>query len=45
MVDAGLDIPHGENVIPSDDRLAGNHISDSVAAAVESTKNAIEEAY
>jgi|TARA_B110000438_G_C15703079_1_gene601921 large subunit ribosomal protein L18 len=45
MVDAGLDIPHGENVLPGEDRLAGAHISDEVASAVESTKNAIEEAY
>ncbi|NCG43449.1 MAG: 50S ribosomal protein L18 [Euryarchaeota archaeon] len=45
MVDAGLDIPHGENVLPSEDRLSGAHISDEVASAVESTKNAIEEAY
>jgi large subunit ribosomal protein L18 len=45
MVDAGLDIPHGENVLPDEGRLAGAHISDAIAAAVESTKNAIEEAY
>jgi large subunit ribosomal protein L18 len=45
MVDAGLEIPHGDNVLPDDERLAGAHISDAVAAAVESTKNAIEEAY
>jgi large subunit ribosomal protein L18 len=45
MVDAGLEIPHGENVLPDESRLAGAHISDAVAAAVESTKNAIEEAY
>jgi large subunit ribosomal protein L18 len=45
MVDAGLDIPHGENVLPDEGRIAGAHISDAVAAAVESTKNAIEEAY
>ena len=45
MVDAGLEIPHGENVLPGEDRLAGAHISDDVASAVESTKNAIEGAY
>lgn len=45
MVDAGLEIPHGDNVLPGDDRLAGSHISDDIATAVESTKNAIEEAY
>lgn len=45
MVDAGLEIPHGEKVLPGEDRLAGAHISDDVASAVESTKNAIEGAY
>jgi len=45
MVDAGLEIPHGENVLPDEGRLAGAHINEAIAAAVESTKNAIEEAY
>ena len=45
MVDAGLEIPHGENVLPDEGRIAGAHISDAIATAVESTKNAIEEAY
>ena len=44
MVDAGLDIPHGEDVLPDAERVNGNHISDSIAKAVETTKKAIEEA-
>lgn len=44
MVDAGLEIPHNEDVLPSDDRISGTHIDDSVAAAVESAKKSIEEA-
>ena len=44
MVDAGLDIPHGDGVLPSDDRVNGAHIDESLAAAVEAAKNAIEEA-
>ena len=44
MVDAGLDVPHGEGIMPSDDRVNGAHINDSLAAAVEAAKNAIEEA-
>lgn len=44
MVDAGLDIPHNEDVLPSDDRISGAHIDDSVAAAVQSAKKSIEEA-
>jgi len=27
-LDAGLDIPHGEEVLPDDDRIKGQHISD-----------------
>ena len=45
MVDAGLDIPHGDQVLPDDDRVNGAHIGDNVAGAVESTKKTIEEAY
>ena len=44
MVDAGLEIPHGEEVLPSDDRINGSHIDDSIAKAVESAKKSIEEA-
>ena len=42
MVDAGLDVPHGADVLPDDDRVNGTLIDDSIAAAVESTKKAIE---
>jgi large subunit ribosomal protein L18 len=44
MVDAGLGVPHSEDIFPSEERLAGAHIDDSIAGAVESTKTAIEEA-
>ena len=45
MIDAGLDIPHGEDVLPDDDRVNGAHIDEKIGAAVESTKKNIEEAY
>lgn len=45
MVDSGLEVPHGEDVLPDEDRLSGAHIADDVAAAVETTKNNIEEAF
>ena len=45
MVDAGLEIPHGESVLPSEDRLNGAHIDDSYASAVEATKTKIEVAF
>ena len=44
MVDAGMEIPHGENVLPDDDRINGSHIDDSIAKAVEVAKKSIEEA-
>jgi len=45
MIDAGLEIPHGEDVLPSEERIMGSHIDESLATAVESTKKSIEEAH
>jgi large subunit ribosomal protein L18 len=45
MVDAGMDIPHSDAVLPEENRINGEHISDKVSAAVESTKTKIEGAY
>ena len=44
MVDAGMEIPYGESVLPDDDRINGSHIDDSIAKAVEAAKKSIEEA-
>ena len=44
-VDAGLEIPHGESVLPVEDRLNGAHIDESYASVVEATKSKIEEAF
>ena len=44
MVDAGMEIPHGEDVLPDDDRINGSHIDGSIAKAVEAAKKSIEEA-
>ncbi len=44
MVDGGLWVPHSEDIFPSEDRISGAHINDSIAGAVEKTKTAIEEA-
>jgi large subunit ribosomal protein L18 len=41
MVEGGLEIPHGEDILPDDDRIAGNHISDKLAKSVETSKKAI----
>lgn len=45
MVDAGLEIPHGDSVLPNDERATGAHIDESYASAVEATKSKIEEAF
>ena len=45
MIDAGIDIPHGDSVLPDDDRINGAHISDDISAAVDTTKKNIEGAY
>jgi large subunit ribosomal protein L18 len=45
MSDAGLEIPHNEDVYPEEDRLNGAHIDDKMAKDIESTKKKIEGAY
>ena len=45
MIDAGMEIPHKDEILPEDDRLNGEHISDKIGSAVESTKKKIEGAY
>ncbi|MDP6199502.1 MAG: 50S ribosomal protein L18 [Candidatus Poseidonia sp.] len=45
MSDAGLEIPHSDDVYPDEDRLNGAHVDDKIAGEVEKTKNTIEGAY
>ena len=45
MIDAGLDIPHGASVLPSEESLSGKHIDDSLSSSVEASIDAIEGAY
>lgn len=42
MLDAGLVIPHGEEVIPTKDRLMGKHIGDDVEKLVQDVKSRLE---
>ena len=42
MTDAGLEVPHGEDVLPEEDRLLGKHINDDIEAAVTSLKEKME---
>ena len=45
MIDAGLEIPHGESVLPNEDRIYGAHIDVSLEKDVKKTKKAIEGAF
>ncbi len=42
MVEAGLEIPHSEEILPSDERVNGDHIGDDISKAVAATKKSIE---
>ena len=42
MVDGGLEIPHGDSILPDDGRINGAHIDAKVEKAVEKTRKAIE---
>ena len=45
LVDAGVEIPHSDEILPSDERINGSHINDGMESQVESTKGKIEEAF
>ena len=40
-LDAGLEIPHSEDMIPSQDRISGKHMHEGTVAMFESTKSKI----
>jgi large subunit ribosomal protein L18 len=40
-VDAGINIPHSNDILPSDDRIKGKHISDDVVKQFEEVKKKI----
>lgn len=42
-LDAGLEVPHGEGVFPSDDRLRGSHLGDDVPGIFDKVKSKITE--
>jgi len=42
MVDAGLEIPHGEGVLPDEDRIRGTHISEALQVDFDSLKEKLE---
>ena len=42
MTDAGLEVPHGEGVLPSKERLNGKHIDDKIEAEIKGLKDKLE---
>jgi large subunit ribosomal protein L18 len=42
MTDAGMEVPHSEDVIPAEDRILGKHIDAGIEAAVNSIKSKME---
>lgn len=42
MCDAGLEVPHSEDAVPTDERIKGVHIDDSFADAVANMKEKME---
>ena len=41
LLDAGVEIPHGDDMLPADDRVAGKHLREGTAAAFEDVKKKI----
>ena len=44
VVDGGLQVPHDPTIFPSEERIAGKHISEDIVKQVEATKANIEKA-
>jgi large subunit ribosomal protein L18 len=42
MVDAGLDIPYSEDVVPSEERIRGEHIGDEMKTQFDTVKAQIQ---
>ena len=42
MLDAGVAIPHGEEVIPAEDRIKGRHISNEIENMMNQVKSRME---
>ena len=44
LVDAGMDIPHGENELPDESRIKGEHLGEEVMKMFDAVKAKLEEA-
>ncbi|KAA0002938.1 MAG: 50S ribosomal protein L18 [Thermoplasmata archaeon] len=45
VVDAGIEVPYSEDILPDEERIHGNHIDESLAQNFEEVKKKIEEEY
>jgi large subunit ribosomal protein L18 len=42
ILDAGISVPHGKEILPDNDRISGKHISDTIPNDFETIKNKIK---
>lgn len=42
MLDAGINIPHGEAVLPSPERIKGAHIDENISKTIDEVKSRME---
>ena len=43
ILDAGLEVPHGEEILPEEDRHLGAHIDEAIPSMTEEVRDTIEE--
>jgi large subunit ribosomal protein L18 len=43
ILDAGVDVPHGEEILPEEDRHLGAHIDEAIPSMTEEVRDTIEE--
>jgi len=42
LADGGVEVPHGEDVFPSDERIRGSHLGDARAKAIAEVRTKVE---
>ena len=45
IIDAGISVPHGDEILPKEDRINGKHISDSIPTQFKNVKDKIQSYY
>jgi len=41
VLDAGIDVPHGEHMLPDENRLYGGHISEEIKSKIDNIKSKV----